>query len=77
LISLPGSGPDEDEMLARAASRSIAVGNLGAYWHGDQHGDGPRMQGLIVGYGTPTERRYPAALDALAHVLGIVSQRGR
>lgn len=78
LISLPGSGPDEDEMLARAASRSVAVGNLGTYWHGDQHGDGPRrMQGLIVGYGTPTERGYPAALDALAHVLGIVSQRGR
>jgi GntR family transcriptional regulator/MocR family aminotransferase len=73
LISLPGSGPDEDEMLAKAAARGLAVGSLGDHWHGD----GPRMQGLIVGYGTPTERAYPAALDALAHVMGIVSRRVR
>jgi GntR family transcriptional regulator/MocR family aminotransferase len=72
LISLPGSGPDEAELLARAASRGIAVGSLGEHWHG---GDGPRMQGLIVGYGTPTERAYPAALDALAHLLGIATRR--
>ena len=73
LISLPSSGPDEGELLARAAARGIALGSLGDHWHGD----GPRMQGLIVGYGTPTERAYPAALDALAHLLDIAPRRAR
>jgi GntR family transcriptional regulator/MocR family aminotransferase len=77
LLSLPSSGPDEADMLARTASRGIAVSGLGDHWHGDASYGRPRMQGLIVGYGTPTERAYPAALDALAHALGIVSRRGQ
>ena len=75
LISLPTSGPDETEMLARAEARGVAIGSLEAHWHGS--GGGPRMQGLIVGYGTPAERAYPAALEALAQVLGIVPRRSR
>lgn len=73
VISLPISGPDESEMLARAETRGIAVGGLGDYWHGA----GTHMQGLVVGYGSPTERAYPAALDALAQVLGISARRVR
>jgi GntR family transcriptional regulator/MocR family aminotransferase len=68
LISLPSTGPDEDELLARAAAHDLAVSGLRSHWHGT----GPRIQGLIVGYGTPSERAYPAALDALARVLRIV-----
>jgi len=67
LISLPDFGPDERELLARAAEHNVAVEGLSTHWHGN----GPRTQGLIVGYGTPTERAYPAALDALARVLRI------
>jgi GntR family transcriptional regulator/MocR family aminotransferase len=71
LISLPKTGPDEQELLARAAEHDLAISGLSGHWHGA----GPRTQGLIVGYGTPSERAYPAALDALAHVLRIVPRR--
>lgn len=67
LISLPGCGPSEAEAMERAEALGVAVGALDPHWHGD----GPRMQGLIVGYGTPTDRAYPAALDALARALRI------
>ena len=68
LIGLPSTGPNEDEIVARAAEHDLALEGLSSHWHGT----GPRTQGLIVGYGTPSERAYPAALDALAHVLRIV-----
>jgi GntR family transcriptional regulator/MocR family aminotransferase len=42
------------------------VGRLGDHWHAP--GDG-RPQGLVVGYGTPRERVYPEALEALGKVL--------
>jgi GntR family transcriptional regulator/MocR family aminotransferase len=67
LISLPATGPDEPELLARAAEHGVALDGLSDHWHGDS----PRGQGLIVGYGTPSERAYPAALGALARVLRI------
>jgi GntR family transcriptional regulator/MocR family aminotransferase len=76
LVSLPPGGPDEAEVLRRAAAQGLAVGTLGAHWHGadDAVADAPpvageRPQGLIVGYGTPGEGGYPAALAALARVL--------
>lgn len=67
LIGLPSTGPVEDDLIARAAEHDLAIEGLSSHWHGD----GPRTQGLIVGYGTPSERAYPAALDALARVLRI------
>ena len=57
---------DEGAALSRAAEEGLAVGNLGEHWH--TAGDG-RPQGLVVGYGTPRERVYPAALEALGRVL--------
>ncbi|MEU9185383.1 PLP-dependent aminotransferase family protein [Streptomyces sp. NPDC048484] len=57
---------DEGAVLARAAEKGLAVGHLGEHWHGS--GDG-RPQGLVVGYGTPRERVYPEALEALGQVL--------
>ncbi|MBQ0847730.1 PLP-dependent aminotransferase family protein [Streptomyces sp. BH-SS-21] len=57
---------DEGAVLARAAEKGLAVGHLGEHWH--MPGDG-RPQGLVVGYGTPRERVYPEALEALGQVL--------
>ncbi|GAB1328764.1 PLP-dependent aminotransferase family protein [Streptomyces sennicomposti] len=58
--------PDEAAVLARAEAEGLALGGLTAHWHSP---DETRPQGLIVGYGTPRERLYPEALDALAKVL--------
>ena len=69
LVALPPGGPSERDVLAEAARRGLALGDLGSHWHGT--GDHP--QGLIVGYGTPSESRYPAALDLLARVLTSVA----
>ncbi|MFF7447687.1 MULTISPECIES: aminotransferase class I/II-fold pyridoxal phosphate-dependent enzyme [unclassified Streptomyces] len=58
---------DEKEALARAGAEGLAVGYLGDHWHApDAQG---RPQGLVVGYGTPRERVYPEALEALGKVL--------
>ena len=69
LISLPAGGPDENQILTRAAAHGLAVGDLATHWH--TPGDHP--QGLIVGYGTPSEGTYPAALDTLARALRSVT----
>ncbi|MGV9777543.1 MocR-like pyridoxine biosynthesis transcription factor PdxR [Streptosporangium sp. NPDC003464] len=68
MVNLPPGGPGEQEVLDRAAERGLALGSLGGHWH--RAGDHP--QAVIVGYGTPREHAYPAALDALAHVLSQV-----
>lgn len=57
---------DEAEVLARAAATGLAVGRLGEHWH---EPSGDHLQGLVIGYGTPRERVYPQALEALARVL--------
>ncbi|MBY8876895.1 MocR-like pyridoxine biosynthesis transcription factor PdxR [Actinacidiphila acidipaludis] len=67
LVRLGPGGPDEAEVRARAARAGLAVGTLGDHWH--EPGPG-RPQGLIVGYGTPGEGGYPAAVNALVGVLG-------
>ena len=46
-------------------SRGVAVEGLAGYWHGPDR----RSQGLVVGYGTPAEHAFPAALEALADAL--------
>ncbi len=65
LIRLPDGGPDEATLLARAADRGLLLGGLAGNWHVP----GGHPQGLVVGYGTPSESAYPAALDALATLL--------
>ncbi|CAG7636656.1 Transcriptional regulator, GntR family [Actinacidiphila bryophytorum] len=67
LVSLPEDGPDEAAVLRRAAAEGLAVGALGEHWHAQ--GAAGRPQGLIVGYGTPGEGAYPAALAALTRAL--------
>lgn len=68
MISLPQRGPSEGDVLTHAAAHGIALGDLGSHWH--EPGEHPKA--LIVGYGTPSEGIYPAAVDALAGVLRTV-----
>jgi GntR family transcriptional regulator/MocR family aminotransferase len=58
---------DEAAVLERAEAEGLAVGHLGEHWH--TPGGAGRPQGLVVGYGTPRERTYPQALEALGRVL--------
>ena len=70
--------PDEAEALALAEEEGLAVGRLGDHWHAPG-GSLDRPQGLVVGYGTPRERVYPEALEALGRVLdgGRQGDRGK
>jgi GntR family transcriptional regulator/MocR family aminotransferase len=65
LVLLPPGGPDEDEIMERAASRDLALMPLRAHWH-DPSG---RPQGFVIGYSTPLASAYGPALDALSAVL--------
>jgi GntR family transcriptional regulator/MocR family aminotransferase len=73
LVTLPpDSGVDEPRVLAAAARHGLALGSLGPHWHErtrDTHSGASLSQGVIVGYGKPTESAYPGALDALMKVL--------
>ncbi|WP_078862429.1 PLP-dependent aminotransferase family protein [Streptomyces sp. NRRL F-5123] len=69
LVGLPPQGPGEAEVLRAAAAQGLAVGALGEHWHTPEVPGRP--QGLVVGYGTPGEGGYPAALDALARALRV------
>ncbi|MFF4791341.1 PLP-dependent aminotransferase family protein [Streptomyces sp. NPDC001276] len=57
---------DEAETLARAEAVGLALGRLADHWHTPGE---DRPQGMVVGYGTPRERVYPEALEALAKLL--------
>jgi GntR family transcriptional regulator/MocR family aminotransferase len=70
VVELPEPGADETSVdeantVAALAAAGVAVQGLGDYWHLP----GIRPQGLVVGYGTPPEHDYPAALDALTATL--------
>ncbi|WP_028804026.1 PLP-dependent aminotransferase family protein [Streptomyces sp. 142MFCol3.1] len=64
---------DESEVLERAEREGLSIGRLGDHWHAP---DADRPQGLVVGYGTPRERAYPEALEALGRVLDAVRRAG-
>jgi GntR family transcriptional regulator/MocR family aminotransferase len=76
LVSLPANGPSEQDVLRHGSSYGLAVGDLGSHWLTTPAATSPnrsapphRPQGLIVGYGTPSESGFTAALDTLARVL--------
>jgi GntR family transcriptional regulator/MocR family aminotransferase len=64
-VSTPGLST-EDDLLRRALARGLALGDLRSHWHDPA---APHPPGVIVGFGTPGESTYPAALDTLARVL--------
>ncbi|MER5962551.1 PLP-dependent aminotransferase family protein [Streptomyces sp. NPDC002057] len=61
----PGS---ERAALAAAARHGVAVEGLASYRHPDARGPA-RPDGLVVGYATPPERLYEAAIEALCAAL--------
>jgi GntR family transcriptional regulator/MocR family aminotransferase len=65
LLTLPAIGPTEAELLDRCAEHGLGIRGLTELHH-DPDG---RPQGLLVGFAAPSERAYPAALDALFAVL--------
>jgi GntR family transcriptional regulator / MocR family aminotransferase len=65
VLELP-VGVDEAEILAAAEERSIGLYGLERFRHGptDHH-----RQGLVIGYGTPADHNFEAAVTALASLL--------
>lgn len=59
----------ERTALAAAARHGVAVEGLASYRHPDARGPA-HPDGLVVGYATPPERLYGAALGALCDALG-------
>lgn len=66
LLQLPGNGPGETAIVTRAAARGLALQPLTDHWH---HPATDHYQGLIIGYSTPAEHSWAAALDALCQLL--------
>lgn len=58
----------ERAALDAAARHGVAVEGLAPYRHPDAR-DGDRPDGLVVGYATPPERLYGAAVDTLCEAL--------
>ncbi len=65
LVKLPAAGPPEDEVVARAAGRGLALQSLTDHWQRPAE----HQQGLVVGYSSPAEHAWPAALDTLCGLL--------
>ncbi|GAA1958392.1 PLP-dependent aminotransferase family protein [Catenulispora subtropica] len=64
-VSLPADGPGEREVFDAAAERGLAMRGTAELY---QDADTARA-GLLIGYAAPSERAYPAALEALAGTL--------
>lgn len=64
-VGLPAG--TEDDVVAAAASRSLALAPLGPCWHGERGDDG-----LVLGYSRPPAHAWEPALAALAATLGEV-----
>ncbi|MEE2851183.1 MAG: PLP-dependent aminotransferase family protein [Actinomycetota bacterium] len=69
VVSLPAGITEADVMVA-ARKREIALTALAPFWHRD-----PGTAGIVVGYGTPSEHEYPAAVERLGHLLRAVNAR--
>ncbi|MGE2691730.1 PLP-dependent aminotransferase family protein [Mycolicibacterium pulveris] len=67
LLTLPDG--TEPEVLRRAGGAGIALEGLSIMRHPHAGADVPRPDGVIVGFGTPAEHAFPAAVRALCDVL--------
>jgi GntR family transcriptional regulator/MocR family aminotransferase len=72
LITLPYEGPTEHQLLAKCARDGLALRGLTEL----HHDPADRPQGLLIGFAAPSERAYPAALDALFTALASDSRGG-
>jgi GntR family transcriptional regulator / MocR family aminotransferase len=58
----------EQETLDRAAGRGLALDGLGSFRH-PAAAPAPDADGLVIGYATPPDHAYGAAVDALCDIL--------
>ncbi|WP_067816278.1 MocR-like pyridoxine biosynthesis transcription factor PdxR [Nocardia inohanensis] len=68
LIRLEPAGLTEAEVLTRADEYGLAIDGLSGMWLSAEHPHN-RPQALVVGFGSPSDSAYPAALDALIRTL--------
>lgn len=68
LIRLEPAGLTEDEVLTRATEYGLAIHGLSGMWLTPDRQEN-RPQAIVVGFGSPTDSSYPAALDALVRTL--------
>jgi GntR family transcriptional regulator/MocR family aminotransferase len=73
LVRLEPAGMTEAEVLKRASEFDLELEGLSDLWHtaptNTLASSAPRPQGIVVGFGSPTEAAYPRALDALVRTL--------
>ena len=67
LLTLPDGA--EREVLQRAGEADVALQGLSIMRHPLAGPEVPRPDGAIIGFGTPAEHAFPAAVDALCNVL--------
>jgi GntR family transcriptional regulator/MocR family aminotransferase len=63
----------EAHILTAAREREIALAGLASFWHGTS----PRTDGIIVGYGTPSQHEYATALERLGQFMHNVAAGAR
>jgi GntR family transcriptional regulator/MocR family aminotransferase len=68
MVTLPSGGPGENEIRAEGEARGLAVRGLAELYQNPDEA----VRGLLIGYAAPSERGYPAALEALAGTLRAV-----
>ncbi|BBY45145.1 MocR-like pyridoxine biosynthesis transcription factor PdxR [Mycolicibacterium celeriflavum] len=67
LLTLPDGA--EPEVLQRAGAAGVALQGLSIMRHPQASRDVPDPDGIIIGFGTPAENAFAAAVDALCDVL--------
>ena len=75
LVRMPPGGPDEHQVIARAALAGLALDGLTSYRMRDA-GAQPLGPALVIGYGTPAGRSYRVAVAALGDFLHSVYSAG-
>ncbi|BAW06697.1 PLP-dependent aminotransferase family protein [Nocardia seriolae] len=68
LIRLEPAGLTEAEVLTRAGEYGLAIDGLSGMWLASEGRD-DRPQGIVVGFASPSDGAYPAALDTLVRTL--------
>ncbi len=64
------AGPDsEEDVIARAARRGLAIEGLGSYSAAGQHVPDQHGPALVIGYGRPPEHAFTTALARLCAAL--------
>jgi GntR family transcriptional regulator / MocR family aminotransferase len=67
LLTLPDGA--EHDVLRRAGDAGVALSGLAIMRHPGAGAEVPDPDGVIVGFGTPAEHAFPAAVEALCRVL--------